>query len=236
MPWLMLPPRWPKLVPGPSYPDTRGHESLTHCFCRRAGARGQRPAARAGEKPVKKPPRPPRTVSHAAGVGMPVPEPGIGWADVIVCVEVTLTQPGARQGSALSRLHFCLPADPSRLHRTRDRIRDYLQLYCADQDVIDDLVLGIDEACANVVRHSESPDLEIAIGFRKNDLYVDVNDRGKGFDVESFDPQSPPDVTEIGGRGLFIMAKISDSLSLRRDNGIKVRMVKEAVLREHPRE
>jgi PAS domain S-box-containing protein len=131
-----------------------------------------------------------------------------------------------------SRLRFCLPADPSRLHRTRDRIRDYLQLHCADQDVIEDLVLGIDEACANVVRHSGSPDLEIVLGFRKSDLHIDVNDRGKGFDVSLFDPDSPPGVTEIGGRGLFIMARVSDGISLCRDDGIKVHLVKKAVLRQ----
>ncbi len=97
--------------------------------------------------------------------------------------------------------------------------------------MIDDLVLGIDEACANVVCHSESPSVEIALGFRQNDLYVDVSDRGKGFDVSSFDPKARPDVTTIGGRGLFIMAKICDDLTLRYDNGIKVRMVKKGVLR-----
>jgi PAS domain S-box-containing protein len=125
-----------------------------------------------------------------------------------------------------ARLSFRLAADPARLSRARERIRDYLRLHGADERLTSDIVLSIEEACANVIRHSGSPDLEIAIALAEADLLISVVDHGCGFDVASFDPQATPDPLSSHGRGLFIMAKLMDDLSLRLNHGLEVHMVK----------
>ena len=124
-----------------------------------------------------------------------------------------------------ARLGFRLPADPARLRRARERIRDYLYLHGTDERLVNDVVLSIDEACANVIRHSGSPDLEVAIALDEADLLVSVIDHGCGFDFASFDPHATPDPLSSHGRGLFIMAKLMDDLSLRLNDGLEVHMI-----------
>jgi PAS domain S-box-containing protein len=141
---------------------------------------------------------------------------------------VTATREPAR-----SRLAFSLPLDPARLLRARHRIRDYLHTYGLDVEVIDAVVLSIEEAMTNAVRHSgASDDLEVALRFEGSDLVAEVQDHGAGFDVESFDPTREPDLLEPGGRGLFLIARLMDELALRCDGGLEVRAVKRGVLHD----
>jgi PAS domain S-box-containing protein len=136
----------------------------------------------------------------------------------------------ARAGVA--QLTFSLPLEPSRLLRARDRIRDYLQQYCSDQNVIDEVVLCVEEACTNVIRHSGSrKKMQISLRFDGDDLLAEVRDSGRAFDTDSFDAGIVPDVTRSGGRGLFLMAHLMDQLTLLRDRGLDVRMVKKGVSR-----
>jgi PAS domain S-box-containing protein len=135
-------------------------------------------------------------------------------------------------GADVAQLSFSLPPVPSRLLRARDRIRDYLQQHCSDQVVIDDVVLCVEEACTNVIRHSGSREnMEILLQFVDDDLVAEVRDRGRGFDVDAFDAAATPDVNAPGGRGLFLMARLMDELTLSRDGGLDVRMVKRRVAR-----
>ena len=134
--------------------------------------------------------------------------------------------------AAVTQLSFSLPPEPSRLLRARDRIRDFLQQHCADQSAIDDVVLCVEEACTNVIRHSGSrEEMRIALRFAANDLVAEVTDHGKGFDTGAFDPDAVPDVGAPGGRGLFLMAHLMDEVALTRHDGLDVRMVKRSVAR-----
>ncbi len=123
------------------------------------------------------------------------------------------------------RLSFRVPLDPARLLRMRERVRDYLRMHCASLDDIDDVVLCVEEACANAIQHSgSSEDLEIQMAFAGDQLSVRVADRGAGFDVDGFDPRKEPDVTALGGRGLYLIAKVMDELELACNGGTTVVM------------
>jgi len=129
------------------------------------------------------------------------------------------------------RLRFSLAPEPSRLLRARERIRDYLTAHCSDQTSVNDVVLAIEEACTNAIRHSGSgADIEIRLTFRGANLHVAVSDKGHAFDVASFDPQRPPDPLLDHGRGLFLISRLCDGLELRVNGGLDVRMVKRAAL------
>ena len=128
------------------------------------------------------------------------------------------------------RLHFLVAPEPSRLLRARDRIRDYLTLHCSDQIIIDDIVLAVEEACTNAIRHSGSPqEIEISLGFEGDDLLAEIKDRGRGFDVGSFDREALPDPRLDHGRGLFLISRLCDEMGLRADGGLEVRLVKNSV-------
>ena len=129
--------------------------------------------------------------------------------------------------SAPPRLHFSVAPEPSRLRRARERIRDYLTLHCADETAINDIVLAIEEACTNAIRHSGSEkDIEIRLHFEGERLRAAVTDKGCGFAVESFDATRQPDPLLDHGRGLYLMSKLCDELHLRCKSGLTVDMVK----------
>jgi PAS domain S-box-containing protein len=128
------------------------------------------------------------------------------------------------------QLRFHLPLEASHLLRARERLRDYLREYCASRDLIDDVVLCIEEACTNAIRHSAAhDDMQIALGFTGGRLVALVKDSGRGFDTDKFDPHVMPDLRRDHGRGLFIIANLMDELELHCEGGLEVRMTKGAV-------
>ncbi len=146
-----------------------------------------------------------------------------------------VSQSSVTPQTAPPRLHFRVPPEPSHLLRARERLRDYLRQYCASPEVIDDLVLCVEEACTNAIRHSGAgDDIEIALAFEAERLVAQVRDRGRGFDTASFDPARHPDPSADHGRGLFIIAALMDSLELRLDGGLEVRMARAAPARCEP--
>ena len=146
-----------------------------------------------------------------------------------------MSQSSVKPQPAPPRLHFRVPPEPSHLLRARERLRDYLRQYCAERQVIDDVVLCVQEACTNAIRHGGSPaDIEIVVRFTRSRLVATVKDHGRGFDVASFDPRLPPDSGSEHGRGLFIIAALMDSLELRLDGGLEVRMACRAAPRCEP--
>ncbi len=130
----------------------------------------------------------------------------------------------------LPRLAFRLGLDPARLARARERVRDYLWLHCDDESLVDEVVLCVDEACTNAIRHSGAENaIEVSLGFDGDDLLVTAKDSGHGFDLASFDRDALPDPLASGGRGLFMMAHLMDELELCLNGGLEVRMLKRSV-------
>jgi PAS domain S-box-containing protein len=138
----------------------------------------------------------------------------------------SLTNEGTRP-----RLHFRLPLDPARLLRARQRIRDYLHERELEPGVIEDVVLAVEEAMSNAVRHSGAiADLEVDLWSEGGDLIAEVRDHGHGFDVDRFDRRRLPDPLSPSGRGLFLIAHLMDELEMRSESGLTVRAVKRDVL------
>ena len=141
-----------------------------------------------------------------------------------------MPQPGRAPPIEPPQLRFHVPLEASHLLRARERLRDYLREYCASRDLIDDVVLCIEEACANAIRHSGAhDDMQITLGFADGRLVALVKDSGRGFDTDEFDPHVIPDLRRDHGRGLFIIANLMDELELHCEGGLEVRMTKEAL-------
>jgi PAS domain S-box-containing protein len=131
-----------------------------------------------------------------------------------------------RQAS-VPRLQFRLPPDAARLSRARERIRDYLRQQGVAQEPVEAIVLAIEEACTNAVRHSGvQDDIQVVAQVDSSDVVVAVRDEGRGFDVDAFDPRVVPDPLATGGRGLYLIARLMDEMTLHVNGGLEVRMVK----------
>lgn len=89
---------------------------------------------------------------------------------------------------------------------------------------------GLHEAVVNAVRHGNGQDPEklvrIAYGFVGNDVWIEVEDQGPGFDATIVaDPCSDTNRERPGGRGLHLMQHFMSSVEYN-DRGNCVRMLR----------
>ena len=130
--------------------------------------------------------------------------------------------------SAESQLEFGLPCDPSRLLEARERIRQFLHGASDDGEWVDDVVLAVEEACANAIRHSGSlADIAVSLSIDQDALVATVRDEGKGMRALHPDLTKVPGTQQTGGRGLYLMHELVDDLEISSDSGLVVRMTKQ---------
>ena len=90
-----------------------------------------------------------------------------------------------------------------------------------------DLVL--EELATNILSHGgernrPSPDIEIDIASRGDELVIEVSDDGRPFDPLRDAPPAPvidenTDIAPIGGMGLRLVTRMVDSIAYRYENG-----------------
>ncbi len=109
-----------------------------------------------------------------------------------------------------------------------------------DADVIYDLQLAVDEACANVINHGyggQAGRIDVTIEPVAKGVQVVVRDWGGAFDprvVPAPDVEAPLEKRRLGGLGLFLMREVMDDVSFTFDaeKGNTLRMVKRSQRRE----
>ncbi len=127
------------------------------------------------------------------------------------------------------RLQLELPADAKMLPRTRWALLGYLEELGAGEETTSDVVLALDEACANVVRHAfleGDGTFKLTANLTDDEVEVVVEDDGVGF--------NPFEVTALGcspeatsGRGLRIIRQLMTSVEVESpmpEGGTRLRM------------
>lgn len=114
------------------------------------------------------------------------------------------------------RLRLSLPRDEVSIPVVRRLCAQAMATLGAEPDVIDDVQLALTEACANVLRHAaDGLGYDVAVGFDEDKAWLDVHDRGPGFDASAV---SSSQHEAESGRGLEIMRAVMDKVSF--DSGI----------------
>jgi anti-sigma regulatory factor (Ser/Thr protein kinase) len=111
----------------------------------------------------------------------------------------------------------------------RQALRAYLSGQALDATVVYDVVLAADEAFINAVDHAEAPDhpIRVTACVSENEASVEIRDGGGGFAYRRADPPSAPDVLRPNGRGVYLMERLMDEVSVRSGrSGTTVRMVR----------
>ena len=129
-------------------------------------------------------------------------------------------------------LHMRIPALARRLKDVRDAVRAAV-LGCGCSDTIaGDIVIAVDEACQNIVRHAyaDEPGGEFIVEVRRdgNAVVVLLRDFAKVVDPDSIRPRNLDDLRP-GGLGTHFMREIMDDIAFQQAPGTRgnlLRMVK----------
>lgn len=106
-----------------------------------------------------------------------------------------------------------IPANPEYLHKARNALKKFLACRNFPKETVYKLILCLDEACSNIIKHSykgetEEP-IEISFCFEGDELIIKVRDYGKQCDVSEIKPR-PLDDIKPGGLGTHCICKIMD--------------------------
>jgi len=100
-----------------------------------------------------------------------------------------------------------------------------------EREVIDAVVLAVNEATSNVIRHAhrERPatPLQVQCRLLPDGIEVQLLDEGPAFDLTTV-PHLDPGEVRVGGRGVYLMRQLMDELNCERrpHGGNILRMVK----------
>lgn len=112
-------------------------------------------------------------------------------------------------------------ADARLLATTRRTVAGYLEDVGAGPDESADVVLAVDEACVNVIRHAfaahDEGRLRLRMDLDEDAVVVQVDDDGRGFDPAARRGLPSPD--EVSGRGLHIIHALMTSVQVQSPTG-----------------
>ena len=117
------------------------------------------------------------------------------------------------QSKRLLQLHF--PARAAELKRTRDAIREAAEGCGCSTKSAADIVLAIDEACQNIIRHAYQGDsdnvIEIEIEHRGDRLVFSLADQAPAIDPSLIKPRNLDDIRP-GGLGTHFILRVMDKV------------------------
>ena len=118
------------------------------------------------------------------------------------------------------------------LPRTRWALLGYLEETGAGDDTTSDVILALDEACANVVRHAfpeGDGSFQLFAEITSDEIVVEVRDAGVGFNpFETTGVAVEPEA--VSGRGLRLIRHLMSEVQVESpmpDGGTRLRMRKE---------
>ena len=113
-------------------------------------------------------------------------------------------------------LSLTIPSQPDRLKLVRNAVAETTRFCGCSEDVGRDIVIAVDEACQNVIRHAYggSPDGEITLEIRLRDnvLIIRLRDFAETIDVSTVKPRDLDDL-KPGGLGTHFIREVMDEVA-----------------------
>lgn len=132
-----------------------------------------------------------------------------------------MTNDERRQRTRGAELRLSIAPDP----KLGGSVRQAIVAFARDQSIeapdLTDFVTAVGEALANAIEHSHTPEpIAIVVWVLDDRLFASVSDRGVGFQPnEQAQTASLSDTYAERGRGLAIMRRFADVLSVRSSPG-----------------
>jgi len=117
--------------------------------------------------------------------------------------------------------------EPRNVALARTAIASFARLCGFDDEAIADIRLAAGEALSNASEYGRgrrNGGFSVACSFQDDEIRIEIQDSGEGFDA-------PPDADEIGpddrnrGFGIYIMRRLMDSVTFAK-NGTRVKLVR----------
>jgi anti-sigma regulatory factor (Ser/Thr protein kinase) len=130
-------------------------------------------------------------------------------------------------------LQLEIPADARLLPRTRRAIGGFVEEAAGETEAVDDVILALDEACANVIRHAfpggVQGTIRLLAEIDEDGVTVLVEDDGVGFDPFRVDLRGG--LEDVSGRGLhlirMLMTEVDVESPTEHGGGTRLRMHKQ---------
>jgi len=105
------------------------------------------------------------------------------------------------------------------LGKLREFIEEYAMEFTNDEILVNNIVIAIDEACTNIIKHSYKSDINklinISIAHNENNFVIEISDNGNPFNPINY---PTPNMTEYfeqlknGGLGIHLIRKLMDKV------------------------
>jgi len=94
-----------------------------------------------------------------------------------------------------------------------------------NDDIYGNIMISVTECISNAIIHGNGSNpkklVKLELRFLEDQIKFIIEDEGNGFEPTALqDPTSPENISNYGGRGVFIMKHLSDEVSFE-DNGRK---------------
>jgi serine/threonine-protein kinase RsbW len=129
---------------------------------------------------------------------------------------------------SLEPIMLKLSSDARNIALVESFVERAVEQYQIAPDIYGNILITLTEAVNNAIIHGNSNDesktVQIQLKRKENCLAVRVTDEGDGFDHSAVpDPTAPENLLQVGGRGVFLMQQLSDSVHFH-NNGSTVEM------------
>lgn len=116
-----------------------------------------------------------------------------------------------------------LDSHPKNIAQVEPYVSKVVEQYEINEDLFGNMLITLTEAVSNAIIHGNSAKINKKVIISTNcsgrRICFKVQDEGRGFDPDNLpDPTAPENILTPGGRGVFLMRQLSDSVEFD-DNG-----------------
>jgi serine/threonine-protein kinase RsbW len=112
-------------------------------------------------------------------------------------------------------IHLQVRSHPQNLKQIRSLMTDVVSKTSLSQDDLGNLVLAVDEACSNIIKHSYKNDhtknIDLTIQIKTDSIIITIIDYGTKLDISSMKSRNINDIRP-SGLGIYIIKKVMNSI------------------------
>ena len=122
----------------------------------------------------------------------------------------------------LTRNKLIIKSRTENLSEIRNFVSSAAVLAGFNKETTDNIILAVDEACTNIIKHAYSymPDGEIILTLKsiKDTFVIEITDHGKSFEpglIPNPDLKKYLDQRRVGGLGMYLMKTLMDEVKYK---------------------